>query len=271
MTVAPAGTTTPNTGHHHLIIDDYLPQLTEKIPSDFNHLHFGAGQTEAEITLPAGDHTLQLLIGDGNHVPLDPAVFSSELHIHVVAPEQAPAPVTATQPPAAPVATPQPAPAHVHSAEPTPAATPAPVVAQRPDRTPAPADARVYFVSPRDGAIIRPHSVIRFGLHNMGVAPAGIEKANTGHHHLLIDTDMPPTDMPLPNDFNHLHFGKGQTEVAVNLTPGRHTLQLVFADDRHIPHSPPIVSERITVTVATRAPKPVKRRLFRYERHYIDE
>jgi Domain of unknown function (DUF4399) len=92
----------------------------------------------------------------------------------------------------------------------------------------------------------------------MGIAPAGVDVPNTGHHHLLIDTDLPPTDQPLPNDFNHLHFGKGQTEAVVDLKPGRHTLQLLLADDRHIPHNPPVVSERITVIVTLRPQKPIR-------------
>jgi hypothetical protein len=83
----------------------------------------------------------------------------------------------------------------------------------------------------------------------MGVAPAGIDKPNTGHHHLLIDTDLPPLDVPVPNDFNHIHLGNGQTEVRVTLPPGRHTLQLLLADAKHIPHDPPVISKKITIRV----------------------
>ena len=83
----------------------------------------------------------------------------------------------------------------------------------------------------------------------MGIAPAGINKPNTGHHHLLIDTDLPPLDRPIPNDYNHLHLGNGQTEIRVTLPPGVHTLQLLVADAAHIPHNPPIVSTKITVRV----------------------
>jgi len=90
-------------------------------------------------------------------------------------------------------------------------------------------------------------STIRFGLSNMGVAPAGIDKANTGHHHLLIDTKLPSLDEPIPNDFNHLHFGAGQTEAIVNLPLGTHTLQLVLGDE--IPYNPPIMSKPIRVVV----------------------
>ena len=81
----------------------------------------------------------------------------------------------------------------------------------------------------------------------MGVAPAGIDKANTGHHHLLIDTKLPSLDEPIPNDFNHLHFGAGQTEAIVNLPLGTHTLQLVLGDE--IPYNPPIMSKPIRVVV----------------------
>jgi len=81
------------------------------------------------------------------------------------------------------------------------------------------------------------------------VAPAGINRRNTGHHHLLIDTKLPPLDEPIPNDFNHLHFGAGQTEAIVTLSPGRHTLQLLLGDENHVPHNPPIMSKPIRVYV----------------------
>ena len=77
----------------------------------------------------------------------------------------------------------------------------------------------------------------------------GSTKANTGHHHLLIDAKLPPLDEPIPNDFNHLHFGAGQTEATVTLSPGRHTIQLLLGDANHVPHDPPVMSQPITVTV----------------------
>jgi hypothetical protein len=86
----------------------------------------------------------------------------------------------------------------------------------------------------------------------MGVAPAGSDRENSGHHHLLIDTDLPPLDQPIPNDFNHLHFGAGQTEATVNLPPGRHTLQLLLGDENHVPHNPPVMSKPIRVYVSRR-------------------
>ena len=92
---------------------------------------------------------------------------------------------------------------------------------------------------PTDHSYLSPTSVIRFGLIGMGVAPAGFEKANTGHHHLLIDANLPPFDQPIPNDFNHLHFGAGQTEAKITLPLGQHKLQLILGDEDHVPHDPP--------------------------------
>src|SRR5277367_4040778 len=122
--------------------------------------------------------------------------------------------------------------------------------------TPSPPGASAYFVDLKDGATIGPTAIIHFGLHGMGVAPAGSDKANSGHHHLLIDTDLPPLDQPIPNDENHMHFGAGQTEVDLTLTPGPHTLQLLLGDKNHFPHSPPVMSPRIHVNVAAVASAP---------------
>ena len=116
--------------------------------------------------------------------------------------------------------------------------------------TPSPQGATVHFVGLNDGAKLTTKATIRFGLRDMGVAPAGLERANSGHHHLLIDTELPPLDKPIPNDFNHLHFGAGQTEAEVILKPGPHTLQLLFGDKDHVPHNPPVMSPRIRVVVA---------------------
>ena len=118
------------------------------------------------------------------------------------------------------------------------------------ERTPSPAGAEVYIISPKDGAIVHNPVRVQFGLKGMGVAPAGMKFDNTGHHHLLIDTD-PPADQstPLPATDKIVHFGKGHTETTLNLSPGKHTLQLLFADYQHIPHSPPVISKKITITV----------------------
>jgi hypothetical protein len=116
--------------------------------------------------------------------------------------------------------------------------------------TPAPADAYLYIGWPNDGEVINASRFrVWFGLRHMGVAPAGIDKPNSGHHHLLVDTPLSDPDQPIPNDRNHLHFGGGQTEAMVELPPGTHTLQLVMGDKDHIPHNPPVVSKEITITV----------------------
>ena len=116
-------------------------------------------------------------------------------------------------------------------------------------RTPAPENAELYFISPADGATLSNPITVRFGLNNMGVAPAGIQYDNSGHHHLLVDTELPTLNFPIINDENHLHFGGGQTEATLELPPGEHTLQLLLGDFAHIPHEPAVMSERITITV----------------------
>jgi Domain of unknown function (DUF4399) len=123
-------------------------------------------------------------------------------------------------------------------------------------RTPAPAGAYCYIGWPNDGETVRTtHIKVWFGTRNFGVAPAGTNKPNTGHHHLLIDTALPPLDQPIPNDKNHLHFGLGQTEAVIDLPPGTHTLQLLMGDADHVPHDPPVMSKKITIHVrATESP-----------------
>jgi Domain of unknown function (DUF4399) len=115
---------------------------------------------------------------------------------------------------------------------------------------PAP-DAEVYFISPKDGAMVHGPVTVRFGLKGMGVAPAGVKFDNTGHHHVIIDTDFSDLklDAPLPATDKIVHFGKGQTETTLTLTPGKHTLELVFADYAHMSFDPPLHSKKITVTV----------------------
>jgi hypothetical protein len=118
-------------------------------------------------------------------------------------------------------------------------------------REPSPAGAEVYIVSPKDGAKVTSPVTVVFGLKGMGVAPAGMKLDNTGHHHLLVDAEVPADlSQPLAANEHSLHFGKGQTETSLTLTPGKHTLQLVLGDSLHVPHDPAVVSKKITVVVA---------------------
>ena len=119
------------------------------------------------------------------------------------------------------------------------------------ERSPSPAGAEVYIISPKNGATVHADKVlVKFGLKGMGIAPAGVKFDNTGHHHLLIDTDVPSDlSQPLPASEKIVHFGKGQTETSLTLPAGKHTLQLLFADATHIPHNPPLMSKKITITV----------------------
>lgn len=135
-------------------------------------------------------------------------------------------------------------------------ATPA-LAEDKPQRQKSPKGARTYIVTPKDGKTVKKKVKVIFGLSGMGVSPAGITASgqaipNTGHHHLLVDVDkLPPLDQPLPADKPETikHFGKGQTEVVLELAPGKHTLQLLFADYKHVPHNPPVMSKKITITV----------------------
>ncbi len=112
------------------------------------------------------------------------------------------------------------------------------------------ADSELYFISPTDGDTVSEEFKLQFGLRGMGVAPAGVDADNTGHHHLLIDMDtLPPMDAPLPKTDQVRHFGGGQTETTLSLAPGKHTLQLLLGNFSHVPHDPPVMSERITITV----------------------
>ncbi len=112
----------------------------------------------------------------------------------------------------------------------------------------SPANASVYIISPVDGATVKDTFTVTFGLKDMGVSPAGIEKKHTGHHHLLVDKDsLPAFDMPMGGDVQH--FGGGQTQTTLTLPKGQHTLQLILGDHHHIPHKPAVVSQKITITV----------------------
>src|SRR6202034_4731980 len=120
-------------------------------------------------------------------------------------------------------------------------------------RNPPPpaANAEVYIIAPQNGATVHGPVTVRFGLKGMGIAPAGVKFDNTGHHHLLIDTDLSDVklDAPLPATDKIVHFGKGQTETTLTLAPGKHTLELLFADYTHLSFDPPLHSKKITITV----------------------
>src|ERR1700733_1217728 len=119
------------------------------------------------------------------------------------------------------------------------------------DRMAPPAGAEVYFIAPQNGAKLHSPVTIKFGLKGMGIAPAGIKFDNTGHHHLLVDTDLSDVklDAPMPATDKIVHFGKGQTETTLTLAPGKHTLELLFADYTHLSFDPPLHSKKITITV----------------------
>jgi hypothetical protein len=148
----------------------------------------------------------------------------------------------------------------------TPAADPAAAAAERDAAVAAALEARdaeatkvhaepgpaVYFVNLRDGQTVTSPVRIVFGVYGMGIAPAGVDKENTGHHHLLIDTELTEEEkgFAIPNDAQHMHFGTGVTEHVLMLPAGQHTLQLVFGDKNHELHKPAaLMSQKITITV----------------------
>ena len=113
--------------------------------------------------------------------------------------------------------------------------------------SPSPKDAEAYIISPANGATVGTTFTVQFGLKGMGVAPAGFDKTNTGHHHLIIDGQLPPAGRPMGSEVKH--FGGGQTETTITLPKGKHSLQLILGNHLHVPHTPPVVSEKITVYV----------------------
>ena len=124
------------------------------------------------------------------------------------------------------------------------------VAADKLEKRKSPKGAKPYIISPKDGKTVGKKFTVRFGLKGMGIAPVAIDKENTGHHHLLIDVDkLPNLDLPLVATDNIRHFGGGQTEVQLELPPGKHTLQLVLGDWIHLAHDPPVLSKKITITV----------------------
>ena len=113
--------------------------------------------------------------------------------------------------------------------------------------SPSPQDAHLYIISPQNGETVGETFTVKFGLKGMGVAPAGVDKAKTGHHHLLIDSELPAMDKPMGKEV--MHFGGGQTEKTLTLPKGQHTLQLILGNHLHMPHKPAVISKKITVTV----------------------
>ncbi|MBI4202838.1 MAG: DUF4399 domain-containing protein [Chloroflexi bacterium] len=182
-------------GHHHIIVGDTLPPKGQPIPSNAQHLHYGGGQTEANLDLPPGEHTLHLLFATGDHIPYDPLITSK---VKVVVTEQR----------------------------------------------------KVSFLEPEGGAQVTSPFTIQMGAEGVIVEPAsaGVNEGR-GHHHVIVDAGLPPVGQPIPSDAQHLHFGGGQTEATLDLPPGEHTLQLVFADGNHMPYSPYVTASLRVVVV----------------------
>ena len=116
-------------------------------------------------------------------------------------------------------------------------------------RTVSAEGANVFFITPENGATVSSPISIEFGITGMDVVKAGDNQPHSGHHHLLIDTDLPDLGLPIPADEHHVHFGDGSTTTEITLPPGEHTLQMLLGDHLHIPHNPPLISEAITITV----------------------
>ena len=113
-----------------------------------------------------------------------------------------------------------------------------------------PDERRVFFIGLDDKAVVNNPVLVRFGVHGMKVVPAGEAQPDAGHHHLLIDVDeLPPLDQPLPATEQIVHFGQGQSQTELSLSPGQHSLQLLFADHLHVPHDPPVMSKKIVIHV----------------------
>ena len=108
----------------------------------------------------------------------------------------------------------------------------------------------IFIITPQNKSEVSNPINIKFGLTGMNIVPAGVEKERSGHHHLLIDVkELPDMNNPIPSTPNHIHFGKGQTETTITLTPGKHTLQLLLGNHLHVPHNPPVISKKITINV----------------------
>jgi hypothetical protein len=116
-------------------------------------------------------------------------------------------------------------------------------------RTASPDGAKIFFISPADGDTVTSPVSIEFGIEGMSVVKAGDSQPDSGHHHLLVDTDLPDLGLPIPADEHHIHFGDGSTSTEIALEPGTHTLRMLLGDHLHIPHESPIMSDPITITV----------------------
>ena len=116
-------------------------------------------------------------------------------------------------------------------------------------RNPAPEDASVYFINPEANTIVSTPVKVKFGVIGMEIVPSGQNTPHTGHHHIIINADLPDMNFPIPADENYVHFGDGSSETELNLAQGEHTLQLILGDYLHVPHSPPVYSEKIIITV----------------------
>jgi hypothetical protein len=140
-------------------------------------------------------------------------------------------------------------PAVERPSQPETAAEPTPTTPAALTRTSSPEGARVFFITPADGDTVSNPIRIEFGVEGISVVRAGDDQPESGHHHLLIDTDLPDLTAPIPADANHIHFGDGSTSTEISLEPGQHTLCMLLGDHLHIPHDPPLISEPITITV----------------------
>ena len=149
--------------------------------------------------------------------------------------QRAPEPVAAEEPAEAP---------------PAAAETTAPAEQPSLPRSPAPDGARVFFITPADGDTVSNPVNIEFGIEGMSVVAAGVDEMHSGHHHLIVDAELPANlGMPIPADENYIHFGDASTSTELTLEPGQHTLRLLLGDHLHVPHDPPVTSDVITITV----------------------
>lgn len=116
-------------------------------------------------------------------------------------------------------------------------------------RTPSPPGAKVFFIEPKDGAEVTSPVTVRFGVEGINLVLASSEVKLGSYHHILIDTKLDDVNAAIQINANQLRLGLEQTETSMELTPGKHTLQLVLGDYNSIPHDPVVQSDMITITV----------------------